>query len=577
MESHSLHSSRRRTSTVAATFFAVAAFATLVVVLDHEYAPASMSLREEVVAAPSPANARDSYGGSRKPRAQGASWITAELTQVASGLGYTAHTSTGYSQHTSTGYGYRAPTPPPLPLYYRQLADKQKSYDVAINTAVQAKAAFDVAKRDAVSSKLDLDTFKKKQELHQAVYVHKAAAYVEVKRAASEERAAKATTHAAEVSTKLAARKTAQATKERAHALKLSKQATADKKAALQEIRAAAVIKRSKDPNANVAVAQGKAIEKASNTIRAFKKATEAGTHPSDAYNAQRALDKRHETLLNKVESARKHAQAAADRAVSSVDAAKAAATAAVNAPANTKEQAEKVAKKTRQHAEVIVQHSEADATAAANEFGALVKSIEEANHVGIHSAVVAARKAMKYATMGKDVANSVVKKLYTGTAQHGSSVPSNVRPSQGTTMTLPRETKEKQTKKTFKKAQGDPASPAIMKSPLGKGNDMLSVEEPKNIYADDVADEMMSTMVRTKKSDPVVPLRGRVTQVMPTNGDSSSKVPVDQFIETSGSGRQMSSATAAVQHLHDVDSPDEEAQLRAENEVYVGHRHTRW
>ena len=48
-------SSLRRTSTVAATFFAVAAFATLVVVLDHEYAPASMSLREEVVAAPSPA------------------------------------------------------------------------------------------------------------------------------------------------------------------------------------------------------------------------------------------------------------------------------------------------------------------------------------------------------------------------------------------------------------------------------------------------------------------------------------------------------------------------------------------
>jgi hypothetical protein len=121
---------------------------------------------------------------------------------------------------------------------------KKRLYKRAIRTAIRAKAALDIATKDAVTRKMEFDTARKREELKQAVNMHKAAAYMEVKRAASEERSAKARANAAELSRKTYKKQRQRMRTEARRAQVLAHAAAADKAVAIREVRAAALIKQ---------------------------------------------------------------------------------------------------------------------------------------------------------------------------------------------------------------------------------------------------------------------------------------------------------------------------------------------
>lgn len=111
----------------------------------------------------------------------------------------------------------------PFPEIPKQLAQKRKAYQNALTAAVNAKAKYDLAAREAVRRKQQLDSFKKHAAKRQAIRVRRKAAYYEVHRAAKEERKAKKIRATAE-------------------AAALAKKSAADRAVAIDEVHAAAAI-----------------------------------------------------------------------------------------------------------------------------------------------------------------------------------------------------------------------------------------------------------------------------------------------------------------------------------------------
>jgi len=344
--------------------------------------------------------------------------LASQLEQQRASEGYA--TSSGYSPSSTQGNGYStqqhgaaaagySQSSSVVPQYYRQLANKEGAYNRAIAATVRAKASFDVAKKDAVTTKLELETFKKQQALHRAEDVHKAAAYVEVKRAASEERSSKATQRAAEISTKLSKKKKAEAAAQIVRAAQLAQKAKADKDAALREVRAAAAIRAHKNPSAaSHATSEGQALSKASAALRAFKSKTEASAK-GEVENVRQQV-----ALFRKVKRTKIKAKNAADDAIGAVKAAKRALVLAHQAVgSSSKKRAHEKAIKSQHHAQSVVERSESDAKRAAHEFGVLVRQIEATNRVGMKTAVAAAQSAMKASGTGQSIATKVVENLF--------------------------------------------------------------------------------------------------------------------------------------------------------------------
>lgn len=124
----------------------------------------------------------------------------------------------------------------------KQLAQKRKAYQNALTAAVNAKAKYDLAAREAVRRKQQLDSFKKHAAKRQAIRVRRKAAYYEVHRAAKEERKAKKIRATAEAKMKLSRKNHQQAAAAMKKAAALAKKSAADRAVAIEEVHAAAAI-----------------------------------------------------------------------------------------------------------------------------------------------------------------------------------------------------------------------------------------------------------------------------------------------------------------------------------------------
>merc|ERR1711907_928474 len=201
----------------------------------------------------------------------------------------------------------------------KQLAQKRKAYQNALTAAVNAKAKYDLAAREAVRRKQQLDSFKKHAAKRQAIRVRRKAAYYEVHRAAKEERKAKKIRATAEAKMKLSR--------------KNHQKAAADRAVAIDEVHAAAAITsgnaHSGDPHPRLQGAQLAKFAKSRRVHRAkgwssAQKAKQAlarvfakiqSSASKSAEVSRKNYRHRVAKMVKKAKASSKAAQAAADKA----------------------------------------------------------------------------------------------------------------------------------------------------------------------------------------------------------------------------------------------------------------------
>jgi len=313
----------------------------------------------------------------------------------------------GYGDFSSSlGYDIHAedkkPAPPPAPaepegLSIHDLAKHERVYHEAVSNAVQLRAQYDIAKKDAVTKKMELENFKKQRDLAQTVGVHKRAAYLEMQRSAAEARRAKAEQKTAEINAKSSSRRQehARQQQQRAHALAL--RAARDRQAALREVQAAAGIQMGKPLHSGHAVKTAKA----STSPTASTTSTQGNKAPgnSGSYAQQYA------SLLKRMAHSKHAAQAAAHTASNAVADAKGAASVAFTNPAHA---AVRQAQAEEAHARKVVQHSETAENEAESEYKRLMGEVASGRHPSPHTT-----------KESKAIAQDVVARIFHGAPHH--------------------------------------------------------------------------------------------------------------------------------------------------------------
>jgi len=274
-------------------------------------------------------------------------------------------------------------------LSAQELGQKEQLYKKAIRRAVKLRAEYKLAKKDAVTKKLELDDYNKKRKLAQVVDVHKAAAYLEIKRSTTEENKAKAQEKSAELSSKTAKQQQKRAEDMQRKAAALSVKASNDRHAALQEVATAATL------------TSGKPNVPASNIADWGQTVPPHRSHPSTS-GAAKAPDPRRDSWIRQLAGSRRTARDAASSAVAATAAAKEAASQAVTNPAQANV---KYAQDKTSTARTLVHNSEKVANRAAKQYKKLAPLVAQGQPLQN-------RNAQSEAT-GKSIAEDVVSKIF--------------------------------------------------------------------------------------------------------------------------------------------------------------------
>lgn len=169
----------------------------------------------------------------------------------------------------------------------KALEEKKKHYKAAITNAVKLRAQYDLAKKGAVTSKMELDNFQKERNVQNKLELHKQAAYLEMQRSAAEERSSKAQKKKAELSTKAYQQKKEEANHYQQKAAALLGQARADHAAAMKEVAQAAKNAAGR-PHLGALRRFGAGSEVSSNVARASTNLRRAAHHNSKLTGAAR-------------------------------------------------------------------------------------------------------------------------------------------------------------------------------------------------------------------------------------------------------------------------------------------------